>query len=251
MSEYGGTAGDPPRSRLSDYAEPLEAVHEPVRSETQSSEPPVKPDESAEVKGHRREFAAMLGEFRRSAPGRGGAGRRGAVRRNTTTVASELRFENSGALEALYGRIPPLHNVRLRSIQLNWRGPALTLRMDLPEHPAGAPTVWVERGMDTVQCHVQFLAVEDLSLKDWPTAALADISTTDLGFENRMAVTVSNPEVILSFTCNKSVLIGHVSAFRSREDGSDDGPHLFLSRIDRFRHDSVPPPHEKTFYERV
>ncbi|MER7174526.1 hypothetical protein [Streptomyces mesophilus] len=71
MSEYGGTAGDPPRSRLADYAEPLEAVHEPVRSkawsEAQSAEPPPKPEESAEVKGRRREFAAVLGEFRRSA----------------------------------------------------------------------------------------------------------------------------------------------------------------------------------------
>ncbi|MFI6940943.1 hypothetical protein ACIBI4_16835 [Streptomyces sp. NPDC050418] len=61
MSDYGGTAGSPPRSRLADLDSSTETVTPPV------AEPLARTGESTEVAGRLREFAAVLGEFRRTA----------------------------------------------------------------------------------------------------------------------------------------------------------------------------------------
>ncbi|MBC9712130.1 hypothetical protein H9Y04_06045 [Streptomyces sp. TRM66268-LWL] len=70
MSEYGGTAGEPPRSRLADYAESTEEVSAAAQEPAPSTEPPDRPAAPTEPAGatiRRREFAAVLGEFRRTA----------------------------------------------------------------------------------------------------------------------------------------------------------------------------------------
>ncbi|WP_329271537.1 Imm50 family immunity protein [Streptomyces sp. NBC_01451] len=68
---------------------------------------------------------------------------------------------NPEALDSLYGHVPDLVDVRIRSINLNWRGPTVTLRIDLPYFPASAPQEWIDAVMDTVQCQLKFLAVEN------------------------------------------------------------------------------------------
>ncbi|WP_106958988.1 MULTISPECIES: Imm50 family immunity protein [Streptomyces] len=75
------------------------------------------------------------------------------------------RVRKSDVLDALYSDVPPLESLRLRSFHLDWRGPALTLRIDLPAYPGPdrVPPEWSERGHDTLQLHVQFTAVEDLT----------------------------------------------------------------------------------------
>ncbi|MFE1366317.1 Imm50 family immunity protein [Streptomyces anulatus] len=72
---------------------------------------------------------------------------------------------NSRLLRSLYSVIPSLESVRLRSFHLDWRGRALTLRIDLPAYPGPdrVPPEWFERGHDTLQLHVHFAAVEDLT----------------------------------------------------------------------------------------
>ncbi|MEU2905087.1 Imm50 family immunity protein [Streptomyces globisporus] len=85
---------------------------------------------------------------------------------------------NSDVLGTLYPDVPPLESVRLRSFPLDWRGPALTLRIDLPAYPDPdrVPPEWSERGHDTLQLHVQFTAVEDLAVRGWIPTVPVDIS---------------------------------------------------------------------------
>lgn len=157
---------------------------------------------------------------------------------------------NPEPLRSLYGQVPDLIGVRIRSINLNWRGPTVTLRVDLPSYPSTAPREWIDAGLDTVQCQFQFLAVEGISLTDWTPPALGNVEMVLWGMERRMRVTVRGRGLSLDFACSESVRVGHVSAFKIKENGTDDGVHLFMSKIDARRHSSLPGTEEKTFYER-
>lgn len=157
---------------------------------------------------------------------------------------------NPEALNSLYGQVPDLGDVRIRSINLNWRGPTLTLRVDLPSFPGVAPQEWTDAGMDTVQCQLQFLAAENISLTDWDPPSVGRVETSSRGGQSRMRVTAEGRGVALRFDCSVSVRVGHVSAFQIQADGSDSGPHLFVSKVDARRHTFLPPTDEKTFYER-
>ncbi|MEW2115875.1 Imm50 family immunity protein [Streptomyces sp. NPDC005474] len=164
--------------------------------------------------------------------------------------AGEGLLVNSGALRSLYGNISNLSGVRIRSVNLNWRGPTLRLRIDLPTFPVSAPREWIDAGMDTVQCQFQFLAAENISLTAWDPPTVGDVEMTPLGSERRMRVTVHGLRVALRFECSESVGVSHVSAFKIGSGGSDNGPHLFVSRLDARRHTFLPATDEKTFYER-
>ncbi|MFR9789350.1 Imm50 family immunity protein [Streptomyces sp. MB22_4] len=153
----------------------------------------------------------------------------------------------------LYGsELPALSSVRLRSVNLNWRGPEVALRLDLPAPPFRLPDDWTASGANTVQAHLRFLAVADLVLSAWEPPVTARISMAPLpGDEHRIQVTASAAGgTFLEFTASADVLARHVSGFRLGPDGSDDGPHLFLSKVDARRHSTIPDPCEKTFYER-
>ncbi|WP_405918235.1 Imm50 family immunity protein [Streptomyces sp. NBC_00728] len=153
-------------------------------------------------------------------------------------------------LRSLYGRVPDLIGIRIRSVNLNRRGPAVTLRVDLPSFPEMAPQEWIDAGLDTVQCQFQFTAVERISLIDWAPPVFGTIETRPLGTERRMRVTAGGGGLSLNFTCSDSVRVAHVSAFRITESGSDDGVHLFMSKLDARRHTSLPGTEDRTFYER-
>lgn len=157
---------------------------------------------------------------------------------------------NPEVLQSLYGRTPNVSDFRLRSINLNWRGPTVTLRVDLPSFPGSAPQDWVDAGVDTVQCQLQFLAVENISLTEWAPPAVSTINIASWGERRRIQVTVDGSGVALRFDCSESVRVSHVSAFKIQHDGSDSGRHLFVSKIDSRRHASLPTTDEKTFYER-
>ncbi|MFI0965031.1 Imm50 family immunity protein [Streptomyces sp. NPDC021080] len=157
---------------------------------------------------------------------------------------------NPEPLRSLYGHVPDLTGIRIRSVNLNWRGPTLTLRVDLPSYPDSAPQEWTDAGLDTVQCQFRFLAVEGISLTDWTPPALGSLDMAPYGTERRMRVTFRGDGLSLGFDCSASVRVGHVSAFRSTENGRDDGSRLFMSRIDARRHSSLPGTQDRTFYER-
>ncbi|MFB7246827.1 Imm50 family immunity protein [Streptomyces populi] len=157
---------------------------------------------------------------------------------------------NPEDLRSLYGRIPRLAGIRVRSVNLNWRGPTVTLRVDLPSFPESAPREWVDAGFDTVQCQFQFLAVEGISLADWTPPALGGLEMAPHGIERRMRVAFRGDGLSLEFDCSESVRVAHVSAFKTAENGLDDGGHLFMSRIDARRHSSLPGTQDRTFYER-
>lgn len=124
------------------------------------------------------------------------------------------------------------------------------LRVDLPTFPGSAPQEWIDAGMDTVQCQLQFLAVENISFTAWDPPAVGDVEMSPSGSERRMRVAAVGRGVALRFECSESVTVSHVSAFRIGSGGSDDGPHLFVSKLDTRRHTFLPATDEKTFYGR-
>ena len=160
---------------------------------------------------------------------------------------------NGEVLRSAYGAAGPALGgvVRVRSINLNWRGPTVILRIDLTDFPEPAPREWLDAGLDTVQCHLEFLAVENLSVREWKPPAGAAIAVTPMGEDRRVRVEVVGDGVDLSFDSSDSVLVGHVSAFRTRSDGSDGGPRMFVNRMDSRRYDSLPDPSEAVHFERL
>ncbi|MYR41140.1 hypothetical protein GTW67_03685, partial [Streptomyces sp. SID5910] len=75
MAEHGGadgTTGDGRRSRLADYAEAARAERPPTAETASTAASPhvtpveSPPEDDASVTGARREFATLVGEFRRT-----------------------------------------------------------------------------------------------------------------------------------------------------------------------------------------
>jgi hypothetical protein len=120
----------------------------------------------------------------------------------------------------------------------------------MPRFPDHAPPEWTDAGLDTLQCQVRFLAARNVSLERWKPPTTADVGPAEAVGRRRVRVQVCGPGVQLALDCSDSVLIGHLSAFRIGPDGSDTGPHAFVSRVDARRHTSLPETCDKTFYER-
>jgi hypothetical protein len=167
-------------------------------------------------------------------------------------MTDDLHMVNSDDLAKLYGKVPDLRQFRLRSINLDWQGPTVTLRLDLSSFPETVPPEWKGSEVDTVQCHLQFIAVEDLWISEWePPVRSASLETHPLEEKRRIRVRVTGSRVALGFTSNKSVKAGHVSAFKISTDGTDETRHLFLKRLDAVRYASIPATDEKTFHGRI
>ncbi|MFD9485762.1 Imm50 family immunity protein [Streptomyces sp. NPDC059991] len=148
-----------------------------------------------------------------------------------------------------YQAVPDLVDVRVRSVHLDRRGPTVTLRLDLPG-PDRLPDGWERGSGRAVQCHVQFLAVEDLVLSHWEPPAVARVELRPLE-RHRLGVAVVGDGVDLTFDSSASLVAGHVSVFTPDGDGSDGGAHRYARRIDAIRYESVPATYEKVFFERV
>lgn len=177
---------------------------------------------------------------------------RSLARRNTITMTNPWvsLVRNPSPLSSLYSTIPPLRAVRLRSIHLNWRGPALTLRIDMPTFPEGAPGDWLARGHDTIQLHLQYLDVRDIAIEGWVPPVQADIAMSPTE-DHRIHVKIDGTGIESSFSSSDSVIIGHISAFGISVDGCDGGDRSFLKPLDSRRFDSLPDVYEGTYYERM
>ncbi|MFF0747326.1 Imm50 family immunity protein [Streptomyces sp. NPDC004111] len=166
---------------------------------------------------------------------------------------SRVRVANWHYLASLYGEeLPPLDRVRLRSLHLNWRGPALTLRIDLPSPPLALPEEGADPAVDTFQCHLQFMNVQDLSVTNWKPPITARLSTSPRSAENRIEVTVDQNEIIfLQFTSLTDIIARHLSTFQLSPGGTDQGPHLFKDKLDKLiNNSSIPEPHKANFHGR-
>ncbi|QIP84161.1 hypothetical protein GLX30_09075 [Streptomyces sp. Tu 2975] len=159
-------------------------------------------------------------------------------------------IQNLKELSALYPAPPPLHAVTLRSVHLNRYGPAVTLRMDLPEFPQKPPAEWREAGFDRFQCQLRFIAVEHFGMEGWRPPVTADLRLDRCG-ANRIRVSVESPDLRLTFEAADAVVIGHMTAFAVSQAGADDGPHRFVGKLDSRKFNSLPSLDEKTFYERI
>ncbi|WGP09838.1 Imm50 family immunity protein [Streptomyces sp. SH5] len=158
-------------------------------------------------------------------------------------------LRNPHPLGSFYSTIPPLKSVRLRSFHIDWRGPALTTRIDFPEYPEYAPPEWSTLGHNTLQAHLQFAAVDDLTVHGWIPSTFVDI---DISFLNDWTIqtNISGAGLEIQFNCSNSLTIGHISSFQATESGSDEVPHSFLHPIDARRFSSIPDTHVSNFYDR-
>lgn len=154
---------------------------------------------------------------------------------------------NGKQLNDLYDDVPELSGVRIRSINVNWRGPQINLRIDLPGFPEHTPEEWRTEGMDTFQCRIAFPDAEDIELSDWHPPATADIALEPEALR-RLRVTVSGPGVDLQFSCSDSLLVDHMSAFKITQDGLDSGRHLFMRRLDARLYTELPATDDQRFY---
>ncbi|CAL9613965.1 hypothetical protein SUDANB120_05708 [Streptomyces sp. enrichment culture] len=149
-------------------------------------------------------------------------------------------------LRARYGELPDLTGVRLRAVHLDGWGATVTLRFDLsalPERREAGPG-------DTMQCRLQFFMVRDFVLEGWRPPLTADIALTALP-EHRLAVEVTAPGAIASYTSNASLTVGGFSVFTRDADGGDSGRHHFSRPLEHKLHPTIPPPHNTTFHGRV
>ncbi|MFJ8155629.1 Imm50 family immunity protein [Streptomyces sp. NPDC094468] len=168
-------------------------------------------------------------------------------------MALKDHLANPQLLLPLYGEELPevLAGVRIRSVNLDWRGPTARLRIDLPGLPRTSPVDWGD--LDTVQCQLEFLAVERVAMAEWEPPAFGDVRMMRLGGDGggrRMRVEVAGRGVDLRFESHESATVRHVSAFRRGAGGEDDGPQRFVSGLDSRLHTFLPPTDEETFYER-
>ncbi|MFG2788746.1 Imm50 family immunity protein [Streptomyces sp. NPDC048419] len=162
----------------------------------------------------------------------------------------ESRLVNPDALRSLYGSIPDLSGVAIRSINLNPSGPTVTLRVDLSAFPEFAPQEWLEAGMDAVQCQLAFMDVTEISLTRWIPPTTGDVSMEPYGDARRMRVAVEGAGVSLSLECHELAKLSHVSAFKLHPDGTDNGPHRYLSKLDARLYECLPGAEEYKFYGR-
>lgn len=80
-------------------------------------------------------------------------------------------------IQAIYGSVvPALAPVALHEIRLHRDGPAVTLRLALPEFPAEPPPKWVAQQANTVQIELMLDGVRSISLSGWGTEPVIDLS---------------------------------------------------------------------------
>ncbi|MER5520397.1 Imm50 family immunity protein [Streptomyces sp. NPDC002677] len=166
-------------------------------------------------------------------------------------MALDDHLVNPQVLRSLYGEILPdaLVGIRIRSVNLNWRGPTVRLRIDLPGFPRTPPAEWGDA--DTVQCQLEFLAVEPITVAEWKPPVLGDVRMVRVGDDGarRMRVEVVGRGADLRFECHERATVRHVSAFRCGSGGDDGGPHRFVSKVDSRLHTFLPATDERAFYE--
>ncbi|MFJ6794274.1 hypothetical protein [Streptomyces sp. NPDC091268] len=136
------------------------------------------------------------------------------------------------------GAPPPLARVRVRSVHPDGWGQAVVLRIDLPRERAG----------DTVQCHLNFLAVRDFRLDRWEPPATADITLSPVdgtGAEQRLAVDVRGERIALAFDAYRGLQVTRVSRYR----GTESGPREWAGPVERRLYPVLPPTTARTFYE--
>ncbi|WP_442810006.1 Imm50 family immunity protein [Streptomyces sp. NBC_01197] len=156
---------------------------------------------------------------------------------------------NRGVLDSLFAdSVPPLEELRLRSINLTYIGPSLTLRVDLPSFPLSNSSLESQGDeFDTLQCQLSFQAVEEIALTNWKGPEICTIRIAPRP-DYRIQVEVTGENLHLSFRSIRDILIDHFSAFKINSDGSDSGRHHYTRGIDARMYTSPPETHEASFY---
>ncbi|WP_416975125.1 Imm50 family immunity protein [Streptomyces sp. 4F14] len=177
----------------------------------------------------------------------------GVISPEWPAVAVDKFIANSQVLSSLYGDAPALGgDLRLRSVNLNWIGPTVTLRVDLARFPEAAPQEWLDAELDTVQCQLEFLGVDHMAMAGWNPPVLARVNVVGRRERRRIQVEVRSEKegFTLSFECSDSVVVGRVGAFRVQDDGMDGGSTLHVKRLDSRLYGTLPDTCEKVYYER-
>lgn len=167
----------------------------------------------------------------------------------TTIQALAESVENPQELIGLYGGVPSLDTVKIRSIHLSRLGPMVKLRIDLPTYPEAPPAEWKEFHCDTVQCQVEFINVSNFRLRNSALPTVADITFSIV--DGAAKVGIEGPGLSATFDCLPFTLVGHIGAFKASDEGSDSGKHFYVRKIDAKLFDSTPSLHQRAFYDNI
>ncbi|AZS72293.1 hypothetical protein DDE74_16175 [Streptomyces lydicus] len=167
----------------------------------------------------------------------------------TTTQTLADSVENPQDLISLYGRVPSLDTVKIRSVHVSRLGPMVKLRVDLPTYPDAAPAQWNEFHCDTVQCQIEFVNVSNFRMRNSTLPSVADIAFSIDG--GTAMVEIEGPGLSAAFNCLPFTLIGHIGAFKASNEGSDSGRHFYVRKIDARLFDSTPSLHQGAFYDSI
>ncbi|MFE6739200.1 Imm50 family immunity protein [Streptomyces tubercidicus] len=158
-------------------------------------------------------------------------------------------IENPQELINLYGGVPNLDTVKIRSVHLSRLGPMVKLRVDLPTYPETVSAEWDEFHCDTVQCQVEFINVSNFRLSNLTLPVTADI-TFSTG-DSMASVEIEGPGSLVAFDCLPFTLVGHIGAFKASSEGSDSGRHFYVRKIDAKLFNSIPSLHQGAFYDNI
>ncbi|MCF3181314.1 hypothetical protein IPZ70_15410 [Streptomyces polychromogenes] len=159
----------------------------------------------------------------------------------------------SEAFTALFGELPALEGLVLRSVHLSPYGQGVTLRVEFPRFPDLAPPDWTEAGCDRFEAQIEFSAVEDLRMRGVPDSTVVGIAFGPRVRtpERRIRIAVSGPEFSLDFTAH-ALRVGRLNAYRCGDEGPYTARRWFLSPLDQRRHrGALPPTTAKVFYGRT
>lgn len=88
---------------------------------------------------------------------------------------------NPVVIRSIYGdRIPSLSGVEIHEFRLRRDGSDVEVRFDLSEFPEDPPEKW-KTWVNTIQVELAIVGVESLSIREWQTTMIADLSIDSIG----------------------------------------------------------------------
>lgn len=158
-------------------------------------------------------------------------------------------LDEGGRLLSLYSEELPLEPLRLRSLHLSRYGPSAIIRADFMRFPDLPPEAWVSLGLDCLQVHLKFLAIDDVRL---PICRLPDVVSISMDEMDarRMRVGFSSSKVEFYFSASCVVDANHISAYKQSGDPLDSGRHAYLSKLEQRLYDVVPDPTVARYHDR-
>ena len=110
------------------------------------------------------------------------------------------KLENPEAITSIYSHAPTLKNVRVTYISMDENGPTVTLHFNPQKAPDKQSPRWKRAGVNAVTIMLQLMAVEQLTVENWPSETSVDIELSrDNG--NKLHLSIADETMKLNCSC--------------------------------------------------